>query len=263
MAKQKGILRFKGTLNGKCYYKLNGIDLVRKAAGPSIERITNDPAFANVKSNTQEFGGASKLSFAIRQGLANNAKLFKDTYMASRLTGCCRKIIQKGSGPLGQREANLHNNPTALIGFQLNKHLSFPQLYSIKPNITVNSTRNIITIAIAESTYKNLKKVPKTATHFQLTAVLSTVSNLLWQSSENNYIAQLPIQNGLGTTKQSQPLLCKIKHKNLDFQIYTPITNIPTNLAITVWLGITYFKKENNNYQVCLTDQAMQCIAVV
>ncbi|MGZ0015660.1 hypothetical protein [Yeosuana sp. AK3] len=42
MAKQKGIIKIKGTLNGLCYYKLNGVDMVRKATEPSKERIQND-----------------------------------------------------------------------------------------------------------------------------------------------------------------------------------------------------------------------------
>ena len=38
MPKQKGLIKFTGTLNGMCYYVLNGQYIVRKAAGPSKER---------------------------------------------------------------------------------------------------------------------------------------------------------------------------------------------------------------------------------
>ena len=47
---------------------------------------------------------ASILSKAIRQGLPEFALQLKDTYMASRMSGVCRKIIQKRSGPQGERE---------------------------------------------------------------------------------------------------------------------------------------------------------------
>jgi hypothetical protein len=173
MPQQKGVLKFTGTLNGKSYYILNGKHIVRKAVGPSKERINNDPAFANVKSNNQEFAAASQLSKAIRQGLGNNAQAFKDTYMASRLTGCCRKIIQKGRGKLGQREAHITNHPQALIGFQLNKAQPLHHIYSAKPTIAINNNSTTITITIPKSSKNHLKQIPKNATHYQLTAALS------------------------------------------------------------------------------------------
>ncbi len=264
MPKQKGLIKFTGTLNGMCYYMLNGQYIVRKAAGPSKERINNDPAFANVKSNNQEFAAASKLSKAIRQGLGNTAKQFKDTYMASRLTGACRKIMQKGRGNLGQREANLHNAPTALIGFQLNKNIPLHYIYSAKPKVTANSNRTIITISIPNSSKNHLKQIPKNATHYQLTAALSIVSAYEWQPNTNAYTAVNPEQNAIGITTQTQPILCKIPQTNLNLQLQIPnSTNIPSTAAITVWLGITYLKEQNNTHTAYKTPKAMQCIAII
>ena len=264
MPKQKGVLKLKGTLQGHCYYQLNGTYVVRKAVGPSRERINNDPAFVNVKSNNQEFAAASKLSKAIRQGLGNNANQFKDSYMAGRLTGCCRKIIQKGSGQLGQREANLHNNPTALLGFQLNKAVPFNQIYTAKPKITSNSARNHININIPKSSIYNLKQIPNTATHVQLTAALSIVSNLQWEPNLNEYKPTQTALHTFGVTNQTQPLLCKIEHSNLNIPLQIPHTDhIPENLAITVWLGITYLQVQNNTSIPYKSLQAMECIAVL
>ena len=264
MPKQKGLLKLKGTLQGQCYYQLNGKYVVRKAVGPSRERINTDPAFVNVKSNNQEFAAASKLSKAIRDGLSNNAKQFKDSYMAGRLTGCCRKIIQKGSGELGQREANLHNNPKALLGFQLNKAVPFNQIYTVKPKITNNNARNHIIISIPKSTLNNHKQRPKAATHFQLTAALSMVSNLQWQANLKAYQPTNTALNALGYTTQTQPLLCKIEYSNLELSLQIPNTeHIPENLAITVWLGITYLHIQNHNKTPYKSAQAMECIAVL
>ena len=194
MSRQKGILKLVGTLNGKCFYQLNGQYIVRKAAGPSRERINNDPAFVNVKCNNQEFAAASQLSKAIRRGLADKANQFKYNHMASRLTGCCRKIIQKGSGQFGEREANLFNNPSDLIGFQLNKDLAFHQLYNSKLNVTANTHRRIITIECSQSTTNQHYKIPKKATHYQLTAAISCVSKLQWQPNEKAYRTAHPEQ---------------------------------------------------------------------
>ncbi|WP_104733782.1 hypothetical protein [Hanstruepera ponticola] len=264
MPKQTGFIKLKGTLNGVCYYVLKGEYIKRRAAGPSKNRIYNDPAFKSVKANLQEFGGGSKLAKAIGTGLQQNVAAFKDSYMTSRLSGCCRKIIQKGSGERGQREANLFNQPELLIGFQLNKTKIFNQIYTAKPIITGNSARSVVNISIQKSSKHHLKQVPKTATHFRLTAALSIVSNYQWSEAAQCYQPQYPNSDGLGTTSQSSPLVCNMEHQNINLQLINPInTGTPTNTAITVWLGINYGNLVENEFIPLKTAQAMECVAIV
>ncbi|WP_178988492.1 hypothetical protein [Winogradskyella schleiferi] len=264
MSRQQGILKLVGTLNGKCFYQLNGQYIVRKAVGPSRERINNDPAFINVKGNNQEFAAASQLSKAIRQGLGDKAQQFKYNHMASRLTGRCRKIIQKGSGQLGQREANLLNAPSELIGFQLNSNVAFNQLYNSKINVTANTQRSLITVKCPQSTAKQQHKMPKNATHYQLIAAISCISKRQWQPHLNAYKTAHPEQNTLGAAVQSEPLPLNTTHNYLQLQWHSPTPNgISTEVAITVWLGIAYQKQQNQTYQTFKTPQAMECIAIL
>ena len=264
MSRQKGILKLVGTLNGKCYYQLNGQYIMRKAVGPSRERINNDPAFINVKYNNQEFAAASQLSKAIRQGLADKANQFKYNYMASRLTGCCRKIIQKGSGQFGERDANLFNKPSELIGFQLNKDVAFHQLYNSKIKVTTNTERTVITIKCPKSIANQNLRIPRKATHYQLTAAISCVSQLQWQPLIRAYKTTHPEQNTLGGKVQSQPLALHTTHNNIHLQWRTPTpSNIASDVAITVWLGIAYLKQQNQSFQTYKSPQAMQCIAII
>ncbi|WP_418636381.1 hypothetical protein [Winogradskyella sp.] len=264
MSRQKGILKLVGTLNGKCFYQLNGQYIVRKAVGPSRERINNDPAFVNIKRNNQEFAAASQLSKAIRKGLADKANQFKHNYMASRLTGCCRKIIQKGSGPLGEREANLFNSPSDLIGFQLNSDLAFHHLHNSKTKVSANTQRTVITIKCPQSTANQHHKVPKKATHYQLSAAISCVSKWQWHAKIKTYKPAHPKHNTLGGIVQSQPLELHTTHHNICLQWQAPTpSGIPTDVAITVWLGIAYLKQQHQSYQAYQTPQAMQCIAII
>ena len=264
MSRQKGILKLVGTLNGKCYYQLNGQYIVRKAVGPSRARINNDPAFINVKNNNQEFAAASQLSKAIRLGLADNADQFKQDYMASRLTGCCRKIIQKGSGALGEREANLFNSPSELIGFQLNKDLEFHQLYNSKTKVTTNTQRNEISVQIPESIANEHYRIPKKATHYQLTAAISCVSKLQWQPQRQAYQPTHPEHHTLRGIAESQPLALNTTHHNISLEWQKPTPKgIPTDVAMTLWLGIAYLKQQNDSFQTFKTPQAMQCIAII
>ena len=264
MPKQKGIIKLKGTLNGVCYYPLKGMYIKRKATGPSRERIYNDPAFKTVKANTQEFGGASKLSKAIRTGILETTKQFQDPTMSSRLTGTCYNIIQEGSGIPGKREANLANNPQALIGFKFNKKLALDNIYTAKPIITSKKNRRIITLNIPESSKKNLKKIPKTATHFQLIAALSVVSGYKCRPNQKAYRPITPKHNALGTTQKTQPLLCKIEHKNLQIKLETPVkTAVSKHASLVVWFGIQFIKQEGIQYYSLKNSKVMQCVTLL
>ncbi len=264
MPKQTGIIRLKGTLNGICYYKLKTIYLKRRAKGPTKETIINDPAFAAVKANTQEFGGASTFSAAIRTGLQEQAITFKDSYMSSRLSGACCAIIKKGSGRPGERVANLFNAPSELIGFQLHKAQPFGQIYIAKPTISTDSTRTNIQIHIAHSTANHHQQQPQSATHFRLTAAISIVSNYQWSQESNAYGPVNPNHNGLGASVQSMPLVCQTDHQNIHFNIQNPIpTGLPNNVAITVWLGIQYGNTSADQFMAFNTSKAMECVGVL
>lgn len=262
MAKQKGIIKIKGTIQGLCYYKLNGKDIVRKASGPSKERINTDPAFVNVKANNQEFGAAVLMSKALIKGLGPTSKKFKDTYMQSRLTGVCRKIIQKGNGPLGQREVNLFNNPNELKEFQLNKTQSFCQIYTAQIKVTHNEQKSGITIVIPKSSKSHLNKLPKNASHFILTSAVSLVSSYEWVETAKAYRPLHPNQNGRGAITQSQLLLVNAEHQDIQMQVQVP-TYVPTKIALTVWLGINYLKEVNGEFIELETVKAMECIAIL
>lgn len=95
MARQKGIIKLKGTLGGITFYKtsLDG-HLAREKGGIEASRIASDPAFQRTRENGAEFGRAGKagkvLRTAIRPLLLNSA----DSRMASRLTQQMVKVIQ-------------------------------------------------------------------------------------------------------------------------------------------------------------------------
>ncbi|PWK19859.1 hypothetical protein [Xanthomarina spongicola] len=184
--------------------------------------------------------------------------------MASRLSGVCRKIIQKGSGTLGEREAYIGNNPQALIGFQLNKQVVFNQVYTAKTIVTSHNNRRIITINIPKSSVFHLKKQPKNATHFQLIGALSLVSKYKYSPNKKTYHPMSLKQNALGISKNTEPLLCKIEHTNLQIQLQTPVTTqLQSNVSITVWLGIQYLKLEGLEYYTYKSHKAMQCIGLL
>lgn len=277
MAKVKSIIKFVGTIKGITYYFLNGKYLSREANPPTKDQIKYDPRFATVKANTQEFGGASILSKAIRNGLGENEKLFKDNRFTSRLTGACRKIIQKGNGKSGERLASLANMPDALKGFQLQKHQIFNQIFATTPIITTDPNRQLITISIPRVNLTATKNNSKSSTHFKLIAVISLVAVHKWDRKTQKYQPTQTKLNGLGAMSSTAPLLLNKEHQNVSLIMANPIKQKrypfpkikflsrtkPNRISITVWLGITFGSMEGTKYKIEKKTRAMECIAVL
>jgi hypothetical protein len=95
MARQKGILRIKGTIGGMTFYKtaLDG-DLVREKGGVSGERIASDPAFIRTRENGAEFGAAGLAGKLLRDTLRALMMTASDTRVTSRLTKTMMDILK-------------------------------------------------------------------------------------------------------------------------------------------------------------------------
>ena len=94
MARQKGIIKLKGTIGDITFYKTQDGHLAREKGGIEASRIASDPAFQRTRENGSEFGRAGKagklLRTALRPLLLNSA----DGRMVSRLTQQMVKVIQ-------------------------------------------------------------------------------------------------------------------------------------------------------------------------
>jgi hypothetical protein len=94
MARQKSIIKLKGTIIDITFYKKKDGHLAREKGGIDASRIANDPAFQKTRENGSEFGRAGKagkvLKTALRQVLINSA----GGRMVSRLTQAMTKFIQ-------------------------------------------------------------------------------------------------------------------------------------------------------------------------
>ncbi|WP_431134155.1 hypothetical protein [Psychroserpens mesophilus] len=245
-------------------YTLNGKTVIRRSSAPSKERINTDPAYHKVKMNNQEFAAATALSKAIRnQNLKTVFQTFKDTYMAGRLTGVCRKIIQQGSGELGKREACIATNGSILEQFPLNKQR--PLGYTVKVAYQLQTTPNRDTITMSTSIAKaNLTGQPKTATHVQLTLALATVSKHKFNTKTKNYQPEHPSQNALGVYIQSQPIAISNTPIPVNLETSVPFNEpLANTTAVVVALGISFSSLENNTMYELKSANAMNIIKIL
>ena len=113
MARQKGIIKLKGTIGDITFYK-------REKGGIDASRIASDPAFQRTRENGSEFGRAGKagkmLRTALRPLLINSA----DGRMVSRLTQAMVKVIQADTvSERGLRNV-IDGEAELLFGFEFN-----------------------------------------------------------------------------------------------------------------------------------------------
>jgi hypothetical protein len=121
MARQKGIIKLKGTIGDITFYKTSQDGhLAREKGGIEKSRIDSDPAFQRTRENGAEFGRAGKagkmLRTALRALLLNSA----DGRMVGRLTQQMVKVIQADAiNERGLRNV-IDGEAELLLGFEFN-----------------------------------------------------------------------------------------------------------------------------------------------
>ena len=70
MARQKGLIKLVGTIDGINFYVRKGTPVARKAGGGfTSERVKHSPALVRTRENSREFGHVSKFKKLFRMGL--------------------------------------------------------------------------------------------------------------------------------------------------------------------------------------------------
>ena len=168
MARQKGIIKLKGTIGDITFYKTQDGHLAREKGGIDASRIKNDPAFQRTRENGSEFGRAGKagklLRTALRPLLINSA----DGRMVSRLTQAMVKVIQadlvseRGLRNVIDGEAEL------LFGFEFNIRGKLgTSLYA--PFVgAIDRVTGDITVDLVSFVPANMIAAPSGTTHFKI-----------------------------------------------------------------------------------------------
>jgi hypothetical protein len=168
MARQKGIIKLKGTIGDITFYKTQDGHLAREKGGIDASRIASDAAFQRTRENGSEFGRAGKagklLRTALRPLLINSA----DGRMVSRLTQAMVKVIQadlvsdRGLRNVIDGEAEL------LFGFEFNIRGKLgTSLYA--PFVAeIDRVAGEIAVDIPSFIPANMIAAPSGTTHFKI-----------------------------------------------------------------------------------------------
>ncbi|MGV8995306.1 MAG: hypothetical protein ACOH1O_14495 [Flavobacterium sp.] len=169
MARQKGIIKLKGTIGGITFYKTSQDGhLAREKGGVEKSRIMNDPAFQRTRENGSEFGRAGRagkiLRTAFRPLLINCA----DSRMVSRLTQRMIKVIQADAiNERGLRNV-IDGEAELLTRFEFNIRGKLGTSLYAPFTIAIDRATGIMTISIPPFIPSNMLAAPSGTSHYKV-----------------------------------------------------------------------------------------------
>lgn len=120
MARQKGIIKLKGTIGDITFYKSRDGFIARERTSIDAKRIATDPAFQRTRENGAEFGRAGKASKLLRNAFRPYFKDSADSRMSSRLTQAMVKVVQADMVSIRGMRNVIDGEAELLQGFEFN-----------------------------------------------------------------------------------------------------------------------------------------------
>src|SRR5690606_13949052 len=113
MAKQKGVIKYNGTIGDIRHFRIKGRKeyFAGLKGGPTANQIKNAPEFARTRENMAEFGGSANAAKALRGIFGPALSRFADSSLTGRWTAVMRGILEKDLiGERGKRNIKLTQN---------------------------------------------------------------------------------------------------------------------------------------------------------
>ncbi|MAP80977.1 MAG: hypothetical protein CL526_07795 [Aequorivita sp.] len=168
MAKQKGIVKLKGTIGDFTFYKSGDGYLAREKGGIEKNRILNDPAFKRTRENGMEFGTAGKSGQLIRKGERLLLRQASDNRVTSRLVQVLMSIIKTDSlNKRGSRTVQ-DGNMALLKGFDFNLKGKLDTVFFSGYSLAFDRAAGSLDVTIAEFIPNETIDAPRGTTHIQL-----------------------------------------------------------------------------------------------
>lgn len=261
MAKQKGIIKLKGSLGGLTFYERNRKSLVRTTGGIEKSRIENDPAFKRTRENMSEFGGSAKVGKAFRMGFVSIMKTMGSVTIVGRITGLMKRINSNGSGVRGQRSFEILNNKFVLEGFEFDNQKPLNAIFYAPysaPNLDVN--RSIATWVVPDFNTNDYINAPEGATHFKLLLTSSVLSDFTYVIDRKVYEPLHEAENEahgieFSTAIPLSGLVGSDTTLTVDLGFSSPL---PATVGVITGIGIIFYQEINSEYYELSSENAMK-----
>lgn len=246
MARQKGIIKLKGTIGDISFYKSQDGHLAREKGGVDASRIANDPAFARTRENGEEFGAFAGAGKLVRDAFRSLMMTASDNRVTSRLTKVMsavknfdttsargKRVVSIGIGTAGGK--------ALLKGFNFNKRSVLGGVL-FKPFAIVLGTGEI---TIANLIPVNDIAFPVGATHLSLKSAFADVD----------------FAGGLHDVQISNTVNLPIDGASSNVVLTPP--GVPPGAGVKFYLLTIEFFQEVNGVQYSLKNGAYNALAIV
>lgn len=232
MARQRGLIKLKGTMGDITFYRTKDGYMAREKGGISAERMQTDPAFQRTRENMAEFGRAGKAGKTLRASILSLLRTSSDPRMVSRLTKEFVKVIQMDAiNPRGQRNV-IDGEAELLQGFEFNIHGKLGTSIAAPFTATLDRVTGDAVIELDPYIPTDSIIAPAGSTHFKLVSAAMDINfETAAYSSELNETALLPIDSVMTTALQLN-------------------NNLPPASANPLFLvfGISFYQEVNGTY---------------
>jgi hypothetical protein len=265
MARQKGIIKIKGSLGGITFYQKNGQDFSRVSNGPSKERIATDPAFKRTRENNQEFAGASAAGKAMRLGLQGFVAEMADSTLSSTLIKLFRTMINRATtGVRGERPIMIIPNKDLLVDFNFDKSTHFDSVFLAPFSVAVDATRTQVTFSIPDFDTANSVNAPQGATHIRLIGTASVLSSFSFNVNTKKYEATDPDGNTLNSFGVSGliPIGSMVGGDTIITDVVMPATPISVDSGLLACIAIEFYQMVAGNPYLLSSNNCMKVVDV-
>lgn len=246
MARQKGIVKLKGTLDDITFFKSKDGYIAKEKSDVGKEKILTSPNYVRTRENMREFSASAKDGKLLRTALHAYMVNAKDNRVTSRLIKLMSQILKLDATSVrGLRTVGtaivLPSAMTMLQGFNFNNRSIISAVLLVP--YTINTTTGAITIA--NLLPANDIIAPEGATHFSLQAIWGKVDFV----NKVYNVQTSPVVNTVLTAASSTITL-------------TP-TAVPTGTGTNIYLLLIQFFQMVNTVQYSLRNGAFNSLAIV
>lgn len=175
MAKQRGIIKLKGTVGDITFYKSKDGYLAREKGGVDASRIANDPNFQRTRENGEEFGTAGKAGKMLRTSMRALLQNVADSRMVGRLTRAMMKVLQADLTSVRGKRNVIDGEAELLEGFEFNIGSKLGTTLFAPFTAVIDRVAGTLVVNIPSFIPVNMVAGPGGATHFKLTSAGAAV----------------------------------------------------------------------------------------
>lgn len=263
MARQVGVLKYKGSIDGIRHYKIKGMtgNFAGMNGGATGEQIKTGASFVRTRENMNEFAGCATVGKAIRAGQSQLMKTMSDSQLTGRLTGIVKKInLEDQTEARGYRAILISAVPQHLIGLNFNRNNTVEGSFTGEFETVANVGRNSVTLTVeAFETLKQLN-VPSGATHFRFVNSISVISDYAYNSLTKVYEPIEPALNQLSKVVYSDYIEIA-PGVNPEISLVSALNGTPTmteNASLLSCVGIEFYQKAGSEYYVFSVGNSMK-----